>query len=113
MEQAIHSVLDAHRISSALQSEKIGYKSRQRELFDPHGVMATVSVSAPCLELLSLMVPLDALWFSEGHEYYAWDLDEKCLRRAAFIMPILVRWQKVVIIKATARNVTLLLFRYF
>lgn len=41
------------------------------------------------------MAPLDALWFMEGHEYGAWDLDMECRRWATPIKPAFVGWHNL------------------
>lgn len=44
---------------------------------------------------MTFMAPFDALWFIEGHEYWARDVDIKCHLRTASNAPAFVGWHNV------------------
>lgn len=62
----------------ALSQEGIGYESRLSELCGPHGDASSVSVNVRSLELVKLNSAFDALWFIDGLECWARNLDMGC-----------------------------------
>lgn len=47
-------------------------------------------MSAPCLDLVKQMAPLDALWLIESEDYSARELDMECHRGDALTVSVLV-----------------------